>query len=204
MWSAVRWQMQFSQNGKICKMSQRWESKLHIIILSLSYLYGGNFFSLFFNNETKTMYKEGDIMRRPKLAETLEQLANSSDPIKLFYEGELAQKFMKDFKDNGKFFFLIFIKVLRITRISYFYLFKHSRHFAFVQFQVSTNFITLAWSELVYFTLSKIQWRTHSTLLHEKLARFTLLHILELLLIFRCEHDIGRFCKLYCSRSGSN
>ncbi len=48
------------------------------------------------------MYKEGETLIQTKLAETLEMLANSSDPLKLFYEGIIAQHIINDIKDAAQ------------------------------------------------------------------------------------------------------
>jgi len=48
--------------------------------------------SFFINNYTNDVYKEGDIVKNPALAETLRRLATSTDPIRLFYGGEMAQQ----------------------------------------------------------------------------------------------------------------
>ena len=45
--------------------------------------------------------KEGDILRRPDLAKTYELIANSDDPDKLFYRGELTDKFVEELKGSG-------------------------------------------------------------------------------------------------------
>lgn len=46
-----------------------------------------HFRSVFFDPRTNKPYEEGDIMTRHRLAETLSELATSSDPVKLFYKG---------------------------------------------------------------------------------------------------------------------
>lgn len=43
------------------------------------------------NNATGQLYKEGEILRNPVLAETYRRLAVSSDPVQTFYNGEMAQ-----------------------------------------------------------------------------------------------------------------
>lgn len=40
-------------------------------------------------------------MKRPVLAATLRQLANSSDPAKLFYNGKLSLQILKEFQENS-------------------------------------------------------------------------------------------------------
>lgn len=39
---------------------------------------------------------------RQSFVETLEKVANSSDPIQLFYKGEIAKKVVEEFKVNGE------------------------------------------------------------------------------------------------------
>lgn len=41
----------------------------------------------FTDPRTGRVYEEGDIIKRISLADTLEELANATDPIKLFYQG---------------------------------------------------------------------------------------------------------------------
>ncbi|CAI5451668.1 unnamed protein product [Caenorhabditis angaria] len=53
------------------------------------------------NPVTNATYQEGDILKRPKLAKTLETIANSSDPNQLFYHGEWAKIMAKEFKEGG-------------------------------------------------------------------------------------------------------
>uniref|UniRef100_A0A1I7RTA5 Gamma-glutamyltranspeptidase 1 n=2 Tax=Bursaphelenchus xylophilus TaxID=6326 RepID=A0A1I7RTA5_BURXY len=53
------------------------------------------------NPETKRVWKFGDIIKRNKLADTLERIANSEDPIKDFYEGELAEIMVDEIQKAG-------------------------------------------------------------------------------------------------------
>jgi gamma-glutamyltranspeptidase len=46
--------------------------------------------------------KENESLVQTKLSETLEKLANSSDPLKLFYEGFIAQNIIHDIKEAAK------------------------------------------------------------------------------------------------------
>uniref|UniRef100_A0A914QWK2 Uncharacterized protein n=1 Tax=Panagrolaimus davidi TaxID=227884 RepID=A0A914QWK2_9BILA len=57
-----------------------------------------NFFT---NNATGEFYKEGEICKNPELAKTLTKLALSNDPIKLFYNGEIAQQMAAEISTNG-------------------------------------------------------------------------------------------------------
>ncbi|KAF8386112.1 hypothetical protein PRIPAC_75254 [Pristionchus pacificus] len=56
---------------------------------------------MFMNPATKRFYKEGEIMRRPKLAKTLQRLADAKDPVVLFYEGDMADTIIKEIQENG-------------------------------------------------------------------------------------------------------
>jgi Gamma-glutamyltranspeptidase len=47
------------------------------------------------------LYKEGEKIKRPILASTLERLANCPDPVDLFYNGPMADDFAKEFQKNG-------------------------------------------------------------------------------------------------------
>ncbi|KAE9551642.1 hypothetical protein FO519_005140 [Halicephalobus sp. NKZ332] len=55
----------------------------------------------FTDSRTGRIYKEGDIIKRQHLADTLEKLANATDPVQLFYKGEIAQKVADEFKKYG-------------------------------------------------------------------------------------------------------
>lgn len=44
---------------------------------------------------------ENDILVREDLAKTFEMLANSPDPVKLFYEGELTDQFVEELNGSG-------------------------------------------------------------------------------------------------------
>lgn len=57
--------------------------------------------NIFINPNTGKLYQAGEIMKRPILAKTLRQIAESSDPVQLFYKGSLAAAFVKEFKENG-------------------------------------------------------------------------------------------------------
>lgn len=53
------------------------------------------------NPETNATYKVGDLLPRLKLADTLEKIANSEDPVKLFYHGEMADKIAAEMAEGG-------------------------------------------------------------------------------------------------------
>ncbi|CAN8006868.1 unnamed protein product, partial [Ixodes hexagonus] len=54
---------------------------------------------VFFNNDTQDVFKEGETMKRPVLAQTLEQIALKG--VQEFYDGELGKKFVQDLADMG-------------------------------------------------------------------------------------------------------
>lgn len=54
-----------------------------------------------FNNVTNKVFVTGDIIKRPELAETLEKIALSSDPQKLFYHGDIADVLVREIQENG-------------------------------------------------------------------------------------------------------
>ncbi|GMS77922.1 hypothetical protein PENTCL1PPCAC_97, partial [Pristionchus entomophagus] len=56
---------------------------------------------MFTNPATNVFYKEGEIMHRPKLAKTLQRLADAADPAELFYKGEMAQTIVKEIQEGG-------------------------------------------------------------------------------------------------------
>ncbi|KAL3076103.1 hypothetical protein niasHT_034167 [Heterodera trifolii] len=55
------------------------------------------------NPRTNQLYEFGDLVKRPKLANTLERLAAAEDPMKLFYEGEIADEIVEEMQRNGAF-----------------------------------------------------------------------------------------------------
>lgn len=54
--------------------------------------------SVFINPETGSVYEEGEILRRPQLAETLRILQKDPDAL---YTGDLSYKFIQDIQDLG-------------------------------------------------------------------------------------------------------
>ncbi|GMR53422.1 hypothetical protein PMAYCL1PPCAC_23617, partial [Pristionchus mayeri] len=56
----------------------------------------------FVNPKTGDVYQPGQQIRtRQSFVETLEKVANSTDPIQLFYKGEIATKVVQEFNANG-------------------------------------------------------------------------------------------------------
>ncbi|CAG9537702.1 unnamed protein product [Cercopithifilaria johnstoni] len=53
------------------------------------------------NNNTDKVYVAGDIIKRSELGNTLERLALSSDPVELFYRGDIAKELVREIQDNG-------------------------------------------------------------------------------------------------------
>ncbi|CAD5223806.1 unnamed protein product [Bursaphelenchus okinawaensis] len=53
------------------------------------------------NPETGRVWKFGDVLKRTKLADTLEKIAASEDPIKLFYEGVMADAIVREVQEAG-------------------------------------------------------------------------------------------------------
>uniref|UniRef100_A0AC35UHK9 Gamma-glutamyltranspeptidase 1 n=1 Tax=Rhabditophanes sp. KR3021 TaxID=114890 RepID=A0AC35UHK9_9BILA len=53
------------------------------------------------NNATNKVWVHGDILKRPELANTLEKIADSKDPVHLFYHGEIADIIIKEIQENG-------------------------------------------------------------------------------------------------------
>jgi gamma-glutamyltranspeptidase len=74
-------------------------------LLLPSYHPGGNNFLTFrewLNPKTDHVYEVGDIIKRPILADTLEKLANSPDPVQLFYNSEMTDEMVREIQENGK------------------------------------------------------------------------------------------------------
>ncbi|KAH7716541.1 gamma-glutamyl transpeptidase [Aphelenchoides avenae] len=57
---------------------------------------------VFTDPRTGRVYEEGDILKRERLAETLEELASAEDPVKLFYKEGIAQTISAELKENGE------------------------------------------------------------------------------------------------------
>uniref|UniRef100_A0A0N5BFC2 Gamma-glutamyltranspeptidase 1 n=1 Tax=Strongyloides papillosus TaxID=174720 RepID=A0A0N5BFC2_STREA len=53
------------------------------------------------NKKTGELYVEGEIMKRPLLADTLKSLAEAENPVDLFYNGRIAQIISKEFKKHN-------------------------------------------------------------------------------------------------------
>ncbi|KAL3227956.1 hypothetical protein MRX96_003889 [Rhipicephalus microplus] len=53
----------------------------------------------FFNNDTNDVFKEGEILRRPLFADTLQLIAEKG--AEEFYSGELGKKFVQDVQQMG-------------------------------------------------------------------------------------------------------
>ncbi|KAL1428273.1 hypothetical protein MTO96_002669 [Rhipicephalus appendiculatus] len=53
----------------------------------------------FFNNDTNDVFKEGEILRRPLFADTLQLIAEKG--AEEFYTGELGKKFVQGCAANG-------------------------------------------------------------------------------------------------------
>uniref|UniRef100_A0A915Q1H9 Uncharacterized protein n=1 Tax=Setaria digitata TaxID=48799 RepID=A0A915Q1H9_9BILA len=56
---------------------------------------------VFVNPKTERLYNEGDIITRDHLGATLQQIANSSDPLQLFYRGGFAQTIVAEIEEHG-------------------------------------------------------------------------------------------------------
>jgi len=59
------------------------------------------FYSEVFVKSDGSLYDEGDVMYRPRLADTLEQIA-SKDGVWNMYNGSLAGNIIKDLHDIGQ------------------------------------------------------------------------------------------------------
>ena len=76
---------------------------------------------IFLNKETGEIYKQGEIIKYPELANTLETIA--TEGIETFYRGDLARKLIKDIQDGGQlilnnnFIYPFFIKLLHLGGI---------------------------------------------------------------------------------------
>lgn len=59
------------------------------------------FRELVFDPSTNKIWKKGTIIKREKYADTLEALANATDPVELFYQDRLAETIVEEMKRNG-------------------------------------------------------------------------------------------------------
>ncbi|VDK86087.1 unnamed protein product [Onchocerca ochengi] len=56
---------------------------------------------IFVDPKTDKIYKEGDVITRDHLGVTLQNIANSSDPLQLFYRGGIAQTIAAEIEERG-------------------------------------------------------------------------------------------------------
>ncbi|KHN81335.1 Gamma-glutamyltranspeptidase 1 [Toxocara canis] len=56
---------------------------------------------LFVDPSTERVYEEGDLIKREHLGFTLQLIANSTDPVQLFYQGGLAQTIAAEIEEHG-------------------------------------------------------------------------------------------------------
>uniref|UniRef100_A0A915IRU5 Gamma-glutamyltransferase n=1 Tax=Romanomermis culicivorax TaxID=13658 RepID=A0A915IRU5_ROMCU len=59
------------------------------------------YLSDFIDEKTGQPRKEGEMMKFPKLADTMEKLANSKNPVQLFYDSEWTDRMIDEFRTNG-------------------------------------------------------------------------------------------------------
>lgn len=69
------------------------------VIFSFTWILFFFFSSKIFCNHDKTVLREGDILKFPKLAETMEIIAEQGADA--FYTGKIGQDLIKDIKDAG-------------------------------------------------------------------------------------------------------
>ena len=62
-----------------------------------------HFRKAFTDPRTGRVFEEGDIIKRELLADTLEEIATAPDPVKLFYQGGIAQTIAAELKEHGSF-----------------------------------------------------------------------------------------------------
>ncbi|XP_023246184.1 glutathione hydrolase 1 proenzyme-like [Copidosoma floridanum] len=60
-----------------------------------------NLADILINPETKQVYSAGERMKMPQLKETLMILANSSNPVELFYNGSMRDALVSEIRDAG-------------------------------------------------------------------------------------------------------
>jgi gamma-glutamyltranspeptidase len=57
---------------------------------------------MFINSTTNKCYFEGNKIKNEKLSQTLEQLANSGNPLQLFYNGVISESIVDDINEASK------------------------------------------------------------------------------------------------------
>ena len=60
------------------------------------------FSDIFFNEKTNEIYRENETIIQLRLGQTLEKLAKSSEPLRLFYEKSIAKDLIKDIKEAAE------------------------------------------------------------------------------------------------------
>ena len=56
---------------------------------------------LLMNKATGEPYKEGELLKYPKLAETLKMIADDEQGVHEFYQGKIAHNLVSDIKEGG-------------------------------------------------------------------------------------------------------
>ncbi|KAL3872307.1 hypothetical protein ACJMK2_040240 [Sinanodonta woodiana] len=95
------WKHLFQPTIKLCRDGFKVGQTLADSIQSTSHFYRNhaNLREMVTNPQTGTYYRKGDIMRRPKLAATLEIIANEGPDA--FYNGSLSVNITQDIQDAG-------------------------------------------------------------------------------------------------------
>jgi len=52
--------------------------------------------------KTGELLKEGDYIKFPLIADTMDAISRSKDPVKLFYDSDWTDLMVKEIQDNGE------------------------------------------------------------------------------------------------------
>ena len=88
--------MSFDITG-ICLNQFRLATSFDLILIQTSFLY---FRQSYTNPSTGKYYKEGDVIKRPKFAETLRKIGQSGSSD-IFYKGEMGKTIVKELAERG-------------------------------------------------------------------------------------------------------
>lgn len=95
------WRLLIEPTIKLCKYGYKVSSHMRMAMLSSEQriMREPTMYEVFVNPSTKKVWEEGDIITRPKLAETLEIIAEQGADA--FYKGDVGKRFTDDVKSLG-------------------------------------------------------------------------------------------------------
>ena len=94
------WRVVFQPAIKLCREGFKMTNPLHYALTRrVDVLSDPSFVDVFINKTTKKLYQIGDLIKMPKLAQTLEIISETN--IEEFYHGDLAKQIVNEINQNG-------------------------------------------------------------------------------------------------------